>query len=124
MKVNSIENGIYEGYLWYSNSSEPDIVSGMVPALSDNEKFVVEGFIYDKNKGVSYSIRHDGSEILIFKYFVNSEDFISNDVVEYYGNRIEKKLRFLQYWKAEPDCLCENMEVLQPAQLVFVGFNK
>ena len=32
------------------------------------------------------------------------------------------KLCFVQFWKEEPDPLCENMNVLRPGKIVFVGF--
>jgi CRISPR type III-associated protein (TIGR04423 family) len=35
-----------------------------------------------------------------------------------------QKMKFRQYWRPVEDDLCEGMKVLQPAELVFVGFEK
>jgi CRISPR type III-associated protein (TIGR04423 family) len=63
---------------------------------------------------------------------VKEEDFNNPnvEVKEFLPNRMDKveKLRFLEYWKPQEDkkdkedSLCENMKVLQPAELVFIGF--
>ena len=60
------------------------------------------------------------------KYVVKKDDFKSpNAIKEFLPNRIKgiEKLCFLEYWKPQKDNLCEDMEVLQPAELVFIGFN-
>jgi CRISPR type III-associated protein (TIGR04423 family) len=35
----------------------------------------------------------------------------------------DRKLYFKQFWQPVNDEQCEGMQVLQPAELVFVGFN-
>lgn len=129
MKVNNIESGNYQGYVWKSNEKEPTMVSGSFNEdLSTQNPFIIEGFLYDEERHVSYSIKYADGEYLIYRYEVDPRDFRSEDVVlkNYYAHRMKKnhkKLAFLQYWREQEDPLCEGMKVLQPAELVFVGFN-
>jgi CRISPR type III-associated protein (TIGR04423 family) len=53
------------------------------------------------------------------------QDVEFDDVVVY-THRMEnvQKMKFRQYWRPVEDDLCEGMTVLQPAELVFVGFEK
>lgn len=130
MRVDKIESGNYEGYIWHSNTSKADVINGdFKESLDPTENpFIIEGQLYDRIKKVSYSIKFVDGEYLIHKYEVNDLDFNSKEVEEkaFYANRIEvhKKLLFLQYWREEEDPLCEDMKVLQPKELVFVGLSE
>lgn len=54
---------------------------------------------------------------------VRSKKYDHITLKKYIAHRIPgKKLLFFQYWKEQPDLLCESMPVLNPAELVFVGF--
>ena len=128
MKVNNIESSNYQGYVWKSNEKEPTIVSGSFnEELSLKNPFIVEGFLYDKDRGVSYSIKYVDGKYVINKYDVSASDFNRKDVklLSFYAHRMKghKKMDFLQYWRPENDDKCCDMDVLQPAELVFVGFN-
>ena len=100
----------------------------MVSFMSPNKNpFIVEAQLYDANTMLSYSIKYVDGEYWILEHQVASTDFNRTDVEikDFYAHRIKghKRLQFLQYWIEDKDPLCENMQVLQPAELVFVGFN-
>lgn len=133
----------YEGYLWWSDSSTPEIYDGtsslpitfdeqctslLSPKYDDNP-FIVEGNLWDKANKVSIYIKYaDG------KYIVRKVDLKLTDASgeyeyteeTYAPHRMDgiSGLKFRQYWKAESDPLCEGMNTLQPAMLTFVGFEK
>lgn len=128
-KVDNIKSGNYVGYFWLSNSTEPEEVNGAFTQELDPNKnpFIIEAQLYDKDSMLSYSIKYVDGEHLIYEHKVESEDFNLKDVEmkNFISHRIKghQQLKFLQYWREKKDALCENMPVLQPAELVFVGFN-
>lgn len=135
-RVNKIECGSYTGYYWMSDQQRPELVDGNLPeALSNLDNsynpFVVEAQLYSEDSGLSYSLKYIDGEYYIFETQVNAADIDSAKkgstteipYKEYYAHRLGgRKLGFLQYWEETEDEFCENMKVLQPAQLAFVGF--
>ncbi|MGM9745883.1 MAG: TIGR04423 family type III CRISPR-associated protein [Paludibacteraceae bacterium] len=128
-KVENIKRGNYVGYFWKSDAKEPQLVDGdftedLNPAKNP---FVVEAQLYDATTMLSYSIKYLDGEYWIMEHQVSSTDFnrADVDIKQFYAHRIKEhmKLQFLQYWQENNDELCEGMPVLQPAELVFVGFN-
>lgn len=124
----NIKKSIYEGYLWYSNAQSPQVIDKEEFELTINDNhnpFIVEGQLCDVHNRHSISIKFVDGQYIIKEYDFTEDDF-SNPEIEvktFLSNRMEgKKLQFLQYWRAEKDPLCEHMEVLQSAELVFVGF--
>ena len=78
MKVNNIESGNYQGYVWKSDNNEPNRVSGdFNEDLSIHNPFIVEGFLYDEERRVSYSIKYVDGEYLIYRYEVDPQGFPS-----------------------------------------------
>lgn len=117
-----IEKSKYTGYLWYSNKTKPQVLNneefGLEKEDSENP-FIIEGQLCDDKKSISIKFV-DG------KYIVNTyilSNYEEDEIEEYEPNRMEdvEKLLFKRAWKAENDDLCCGMEVLQPAELVFVG---
>lgn len=125
-----IEKSIYDGYIWYSDKSKPEIFQNQdfeFDADKIGNPFIIEGQLYDDQKKFSYSIKFVDGKYICKKYEVESTDFNKKDVEikTFHANRMDNlKLQFLQYWKEEDDELCEGMKVLQPKELVFVGFVK
>lgn len=125
-----IEKSIYEGYLWYSNKTEPKILNEeeFELEISDNENpFVIEGQLFDADRMLSISIKYVDGEYICNSYNVDSLDFNRTNVEkkEFHSNRMNGyKLQFLQYWIEKEDALCEGMKVLCPTKSVFVGFIK
>lgn len=121
-----IEKAKYQGYIWFSDSTEPDVIEREYGVdIEDNANpFIVEGQLYDTESKVSYSIKYvDGRHVCI-KYVLAELEGESREQT-YCSNKMNgKKLKFLECWKAVPDSLCEGMEVLQMAENIFVGFEK
>lgn len=124
-----IEKSIYEGYLWYSDKPEPKVYIKKELELEISEKtnpFIIEGQLFDGTNSIS--IKYVDGKYIVNRYEVKEADFndVNIELKEFLPNRMKdiEKLRFLQYWKPqeEKDELCEKMEVLQPAELVFIGF--
>lgn len=136
-----IEAAKYVGYLWYSNEKEPKVFDGneMVPEINLDEKknpFIIEGNLWDGRNSIM--IRYVDGEYIVHRTEVNEEELKGISSSQAYGSKIVttrkdylahriggvKCLSFLQYWKAEPDDMCEGMCVLRPSKLVFIGFVK
>lgn len=119
-----IEKSKYQGYLWYSDNKEPQVLNNEVFELeiADNANpFVIEGQLFDGQKSISIKYV-DG------KYYVNTYDLEDLDGVKqeqmFFSHRMgDRKLYFKQFWQPVNDEQCEGMQVLQPTELVFVGFN-
>lgn len=122
----------YEGYLWYSDKKEPKIYTEMEPLTeelkpddSDNP-FIIEGQLYDEGRNLSCSVKYVDGHYIVKECDIQKElkGLVINDKY-YQSNRMDNKiLHFKECWKTENDPLCCDMEVLQPSQIVFVGFKK
>lgn len=129
-----------QGYLWLSDQKKPLIIHNdkqIEIEFSDGEatvhyegfslqpgQFIAEGLLYDSDNLMSYSIKFVDGKYIVTDTKVDSLDYNRENVriVNYRGNQMPYYLQFLQYWKPEPDCFCEEMETLVPEKLVFVGF--
>lgn len=120
-----IDKSKYVGYIWYSNQSKPDVKNGEdfeLEIKDDVNPFIIEGQLYDGKKSIS--IKYVDGQYLVKEY--NLEELKDVEMTEqiYYAHRMgDRKLKFKQYWRLQPDEHCGGMNVLQPAELVFVGFN-
>ena len=146
MKITEINTECkYQGYLWLSDKPTPmvcygdktlqDVISEYVQnegldgsPLESVNPFVIEGILYDVTNRFSITIKYiDGVHICLSYENVSKELANENNVIlkEFHANRIKgiDILHFLQFWRCENDDeLCEGMNVLQPKELVFVGF--
>ncbi len=119
-----IEKSKYQGYLWYSDKKEPQVLNDEMFELEidDNANpFIIEGQLCDGHKSIS--IKYTDGQYVVK---TNDLDELEGEIQEqmFYSHRMGgMKLKFKQIWKEQPDELCEGMRVLQPAELVFVGFN-
>ncbi len=114
-----------EGYIWRSDAETPIIIkSSDVVELNNGEiPFVIEGQLFDGK--TSYSIKYVDGTYIVKEYTVNVTDYnhVNINKKQYQGHRMEGRiLEFLEYWEAQKDPLCLDMEVLQPTKVVFVGF--
>jgi len=121
--MKKIEKSKYSGYLWKSDQKAPEVIfeEEREFILDDKQNpFIVEGFLY--NGKTSYSIRYVDGKHLVSKFILSElpKEFTPQTYIPCFKG--VEGLNFRQYWKPEPDPLCEGMEVLKPAQLVFVGF--
>lgn len=126
-----IEKSNYQGYTWYSNEKAPRVYNcdkEIELELEDGENpFVVEGFLCDGAKSIS--IKFVDGRYIIKTYDLNalSQDKELYDERELYfadNKNLKKVLAFRHYWRVEKDDLCDGMEVLQPAEVVFMGFTE
>ncbi len=120
-----ISKSQYEGYLWFSNEKKPlvlDKESFELEIPDDANPFVVEGFLFDGTKSIS--IKYLDGKYYTYEYNINDFVGMMYSDVTFFSHRMDgRKLKFRQYMRSVEDELCEEMEVLQPAELVFVGFN-
>ena len=129
IEIKDIDFGLcYEGYLWMSNENKPRIFApaAMIDRtlLEGLNPFVAEGYLYNKEQGVSISIKSPNGRPCAHRFLVNAADFQSKSV-EYHAHRMDgKHLLFLRYWAAKPDGACLGMPVLTLDKMVFVGFKK
>jgi len=119
-----IEKSKYQGYLWYSDKKDPQVLNDEVFELeiADNTNpFVIEGQLFDGQKSIS--IKYVDGKYIVNTYDLNTLDGVMQEQT-FHSHRMDgKQLKFRQIWKNQSDELCERMQVLQPAELVFVGFN-
>ena len=143
--MHEIEKAKYEGYIWMSDSKQPTVYTGETDlelSLNDSDNpFIIEGNLWNKEKKESIKIAYVDGKYRIRKTSVSKDEYegISDNAIktgndankmvattkkEYFAHRMPEieKLRFIQYWEAEEDAMCENMKVLVPTKLVFVGF--
>lgn len=121
-----IEKSIYEGYLWYSNEHKPKVLINELYELeiSDNANpFIIEGQLFDRTKSIS--IKYVDGKYIKKVFLLSDFKGITKTAQQFIPNRMNlngKLLTFNQYWRPQEDEFCKDMEVLQPAELVFVGF--
>jgi len=122
----------YEGYIWKSDQTQPQVLLGKefdIESINDGlNPFVIEGQLWDAENGISISIRNVDGKHIVNCYQVAPRDLLGTSTVnveQYIPHRMEGvgRLRFLRYWKAEKDEMCEDFETLRPEKLVFVGFD-
>lgn len=147
-------NNIYVGYLWMSDQSQPIVIDSDKPLknfeyktsrnitytfnpekerlenyinpLTSKNPFIIEGNLYCKLEKESISIKFASSIYILKRLIIKDTDrqiFSANRMEEING------LLFKQCWKPTKDEYCDldenkKMQVLQPAEFAFVGFNK
>ena len=119
-----IEKSKYQGYLWYSDKKNPQVLNNEVFEfeIADNTNpFVIEGQLYDGQKSIS--IKYVDGKYIVKTYDLHNLDGEIQEQMFYSHRMGDRKLYFKQYWRPMNDEQCEGMQVLQPAELVFVGFN-
>lgn len=131
MIMKEIKGKDIEGYLWYSDRDTPMVYNGEKIALilnDDSNPFVIEGQLYDSNTNISYSIKYVDGRYFVKEYSIDEiKSAPKCEVVDKYfqSHRMGGKVLHLnEVWRPAPDSFCEGMEVLQPAELVFVGFKE
>ena len=118
-----------------SDATDPVLINGDVPEIlsrldANVNPFVVEAQLFDHTNRLSYSVKYVDGNYIVHRYEVK-ETIKDVEAGKYdhitlkknFANRMPGlRLCFFQYWKDAPDTLCEGMNVLQPAELAFVGF--
>lgn len=118
-----IEKSKYQGYLWYSDKNEPNVIldEEFELEISDDENpFVIEGQLFDGK--TSISIKYVDGKYIVRRYNLSELDGVVQDQVFLSHRMDNRQLKFKLFWKEQSDELCSNMGVYQPAEFVFVGF--
>jgi len=129
------KNCKYIGYLWLSNCKTPEEyhspsdISEFMKDIADNKNpFIIEGQLYSNEAKKSYSVKYIDGEHIVLEYDLieipdNWDDLKKDDLKKFIPNRLSaSKIVFMQYWEPQEDEFCQNMKVLKPAALVFLGF--
>lgn len=130
--VSSIPSGNYDGYVWYSNATEPKVLlanvrfEGLELTVGENP-FVIEAQLYAPSEHKSYSIKFADGKYIALCYDLDAlQDLKDVEVTahRYLPNRMKEVeyLHFKEYWHPVADPNCEGMDVLQPREFVFTGF--
>lgn len=126
--ITEIPGGRYVGYYWLSNEEKPVSIRGNFPSnkLSNLPPFIVEGNIFDAERKVSISIRHNGKEQVIHQYDLHDLSGFEKHEVKIIPHRLQGKgkVLFWELWREEVDILCANMKTLVPYARVFTGFEE
>ncbi len=143
MKTNEIfPDAPCVGYYWMSDASDPKVIEsnvGNLPVklplelqevLEDpkSNPFVVEAQLFFPKELLSVGIKYVDGNYVVTKKKVAKEDMLEGgsemvSLRRYAAHRMPgKRLLFLQYWEASKDKLCEKMDVLQPKEMAFIGF--
>ena len=137
--MNDIEK--YQGYLWWSNSSTPEVIDGnhelpitfdeqystLLSPSATQKPFIVEGNLWDVSNRVSIYIKYVDGEYIVRRVdtaALDRDDSYEKTEASYKPHRMSGKMKFRQYWKAESDPLCEVMRALRPDMFVFMGFEE
>ena len=123
-----IDKSKYEGYVWESDKQRPEILpaSGEINTDVISNPFVIEAQLIDLGKNESLSIKFVDGEYLVSRYNLTDYKDIDTTEEEYIPNQMPgvDKLLFKRAWRLEKDEMCQGWDVLQPAELVFVGLKK
>jgi len=124
-----IEKSNYQGYVWRSNENAPHVYDGNkefeLEFVDGENPFVVEGFLCDGEKSISIKFADGRYIIKIYDLNALSQDKeLYDERKSHFSDKKNLELLFRHYWRAEKDDLCDGMEVLQPAEVVFMGFTE
>ena len=130
MDIKDIDkNWKYKGYIWKSDKEEPQTLNDETigDAFDDiSNPFVIEALLYSEEHKTSYTVRYVNGKYIVSKFDTQKQE--NDSEVKFFSKRIKNNptLHFIQRWKEceEPENLCEGMNTLVPAELVFIGFNK
>ena len=125
-----------QGYLWYSDQTEPRTFIDKDIELHLDEKinpFIIEGQFYSDDEKKSISIKFIDGKYIVKTYDFNARRFIAPDSEvmteggeeQYIANsrlKLSLPLNFIHVWETVKDKINDNWETLRPKGLVFKGF--
>lgn len=128
MKRNySIPAGRYQGYIWKSDQSQPDVIDGSFEGMDltiPANPFILEARLFEMDKSISLSVQFIDGSYIFREWDVKTlpEGELQSFLPAF--DNAPGNLLFFTAWREVEDCLCENMRVLEPSEFVFVGFKK
>lgn len=125
-RINSIPAGGYQGYIWMSDKSQPEVINGPFAGLdlTPGNPFIIEARLFDKEHNLSYSIQFIDGKYIAAKWDVGA---LTTGELQSFLPAFENapgNLLFKTVWREISDPLCEGMNVLEPCENVFVGFKE
>ena len=129
MKRLIIECAEYQGYVWYSDQKDPEIIDGTFKTdiMSEENPFIIEAQLFAPRTNHSITVRYVDGEYVVNQYDLSEESVNASDkrIREYMSNRMGGRvLGFMELWKTEQDPCCENFDVLEPKDFIFIGFRR
>lgn len=118
-------NGIWTGYLWYSNATGPKVVNKETGAIVAEKltdlPFVLEGELWNTNTHISLKIRwFNGSYQYATQHISDSKLHIPITIAIVPG--MKKKALLVQHAEWVDDPLLKDVKVCRPGQFWFMGF--
>ena len=127
-RITNIPSGNYQGYIWESDKTAPNVINGYYGGLSLSDEpsnpFIVEGQLFNNEEKISYSISFVDGRYIVQKFdlkILPENDTKEETYLPGFDNA-PGDLHFLSIWREEADPLCEGMMVLVPCENVFVGY--
>ena len=119
-----------QGYIWWSDSTVPSVYMGDSPVEIEPDEleshFIIEAFLYDKEECKSYSVKYIDGKYHFYVYDGITEEEIRKQSVSFVPNRMKETgvsaVKFVRRWRPVADPYCEGMQVMQPMEFMFVGF--
>lgn len=118
----------YEGYVWFSNKKEPQILDkALFDSIQFEENtFIIEALLWNaEDGGTSIMVRHTGKyhiQEFKLKELPTGHELVDKVYLPHHLDKV-KNVCFKQLWIPEPDALCEGMPVMTMKALIFTGFN-
>jgi len=138
--IDKVEAAVYTGYLWKSDSPVPEVFQEEEISLDKKDleanPFIIEGQLFSKSsgkKGVSYSIKNAGGKVIITRYDIAELEASLKETEDYkersfFTDRIKgfSKMLFREYYRETDNSSFapEGFVTLEPAEFVFMGFEK
>ncbi|GAA4829466.1 TIGR04423 family type III CRISPR-associated protein [Algivirga pacifica] len=130
-KLTDIPHGNYEGYLWYSNSRQAEVIESnepKMPAFPEERSipFIIEGMLYERSSKRSIHIKNLNGKYVITQFDFDhypEEEIIVEDRY-YLVNGQKFKMHISELWKTQPLEEGSKFEALAPIAHVFSGFTK
>ena len=120
-------DGEYEGYIQMSDSQIKKDNIFTTPkrlptwdSIHSNNNFILEMVLYEPEEKLSILVRQQNDK------WVVRERNIKDEYIESYYTVIDDKLKIkvAHIYKEEVDEFCLGMEVLEPKEILFAGFEK
>lgn len=116
----------YEGYLWYSNASEPQCPTKIAKEDFTDLPFIIEGAFWAEKEGISLNIKNIDGEYHLYQVTIKdlAQDQITQQV--YLAHKLNgvKAIKMMQFWEEKVDANLEGMATLKPSWQAFQGFIK